>query len=98
MDNNKDIEMATKHSSGTKDNTISTKGSSEDRPPTPPKWEYKPVESAEHGLKRKSTRIFPRPEVIYKPESTKIWMGCLKMILIIFNLLIWVSSALSFFL
>ncbi|KFM80657.1 CD9 antigen, partial [Stegodyphus mimosarum] len=72
-----------------------------DKPPEPPKRDYDienaTVEQSEEGYARvkKKSKLssFPRPEIIYKPETTESWMSCLRNTLVVFNLLIWVLGA-----
>lgn len=106
MDNNKGIEMTTKLSTNT-DKVTSSQDNTEDRPPTPPKRDFKSEDGPEvtetdgkrkkHGLRPFSFKFetFQKPEVIYRPESTRSCMSCLKNLLILFNLIIWVSFVLS---
>lgn len=93
MDNKENVELKTKPAT---DKAISSKDSAEDRPPTPPKRDFKAEDGSmvkEPQVKRKPTVLFPRPEVIYRPESSKTCMTCLKNSLIILNLLIWLFGA-----
>ncbi|GFS55995.1 CD9 antigen [Nephila pilipes] len=79
---------------------------SDEKPPKPPKRDYavekaethqqSPTESVEYASvnKRKKLVSFPpRPEFVYKPESSEAYMTCLKHCLVVINLLIWLLGA-----
>ncbi|GFS58335.1 tetraspanin [Trichonephila inaurata madagascariensis] len=80
---------------------------SDEKPPKPPKRDYavenatvtlqqSPTESVEYASvnKRKKLVSFPpRPEFVYKPESSEAYMTCLKNCLVVINLLIWLLGA-----
>lgn len=95
---NDEVEMTSKPSSAAdKSNSAQQDSSAEDRPPTPPKRDFEVEDSSMVGgsepeRKRGKIGSFPRPEVIYKPENTEGLMTCMKNIVIIINLLIWVSG------
>ncbi|XP_054720280.1 23 kDa integral membrane protein-like [Uloborus diversus] len=66
-----------------------------DKPPTPPKRDYNIETSAikSENRRKKVSSFFPRPEVIYSPETSRSSMTCLRNCLVIFNLLIWLFGA-----
>lgn len=82
---------------------VSKKPATSDNPPDPPTRDYYATEKSEvagsSGVyasvknKRKTLGSFvARPEFVYKPDSTEAWMSCLRIGLILFNLLIWVGA------
>ncbi|KAG8188578.1 hypothetical protein JTE90_007184 [Oedothorax gibbosus] len=72
------------------------------KPPDPPTRDYATEKSEVAGSsgvyasvnKRKTLGSFVRrPEFVYRPDNTEAWMSCLRIGLIIFNLLIWALGA-----
>ncbi|CAL1289474.1 unnamed protein product [Larinioides sclopetarius] len=104
-DNSADIEMQQKLSKDNESplnrNASGESSATEDNPPVPPKRDYAaenaetqaPPEYASVKKRKKLISFPPRPEFVYKPESTAATMTCLKNCMIIVHLLIWLLGA-----
>ncbi|GBM35153.1 hypothetical protein AVEN_140753-1 [Araneus ventricosus] len=104
-DNSTDIEMQQKLSKDNESppnrNASGESSATDDNPPAPPKRDYAaenaetqaPPEYASVKKRKKLISFPPRPEFVYKPESTAASMTCLKNCMIVVHLLIWLLGA-----